>query len=923
MNVMTSMLHSCRPLRTVFAAQLVTTLIAFPIGSGAQQPPSAPARAEATFFYELGQFKSYAIQLAAGAPGFEEAIFLDGTDNPTFAPVGLYTFVNDAGRVRAFASTGTSGGEAKREGETVLMWRKTFRKTNGSPNPTFTVNVSHLDVYSPNHFGIAPLVPYASFFVGVTVHYPDMPLAAPRHIRHSSQFWHEARVAGTDGIADGVELKLEHGQIREADVIGGPLRGTFDLAAGTGFYETESYTGVIDVSFLSPGHRYTVEYYLVANAGNWRDEAYSEAFVGDPLDADSGFILESEDEPAPDDPEPFCDNEADGQRYASNNDGTVTDRYTGLMWQRCPAGYSLGDNGTTDFDDDECVAAGDTAVTWQEALQTAAADSSATHSDWRLPNIKELDSILELTCHSPAIARVEFPNTPSSLFWSGTPGQVSNAARVVDFARGDVGTAGKLEEAHVRLVRASGQTPLLPLPAVYVGRANAAVEADSGTTPLVFAIALDRPSSSDTTLSYETADVTATAGADYVSTAGTITIPAGSQRAEVIVRVVADAIGEPDEVLSLRMTSVSANARLVIGENLGEIDDNEPVISIAPASVNEGDAGTATLSFDVSLDRPAAAEVTVDYATSNATATAGADYTAKAGTLSIPTGSTTGTIAVSVTGDQSIEGDESFIVTLSNASANARLSSGAAQARGSIVDDDVATLRALNDTGLVFCADGTSDGRACTQTAAFPGQDAQFGRDVTNNNSSDGDAGFSFTKLDASGAPLANQAAQYTVTPWDCVRDEVTGLQWEVKPDNGGLRDKDWTYSWFNSTAVNDGGSAGAANRGVCVDTSNCDTEKYVAAVNAAGMCGRNDWRLPTREELQSIVNISEFNSAPRYDIDYFPNPPTSLSLAHWTATPDASDPAIAWVINNLQGRGQAIYSKTRVFPVRLVRGGN
>jgi hypothetical protein len=325
----------------------------------------------------------------------------------------------------------------------------------------------------------------------------------------------------------------------------------------------------------------------------------------------------------------------------------------------------------------------------------------------------------------------------------------------------------------------------------------------------------------------------------------------------------------------------------------------------------------------VALSRAAVASVAVDYAAANGTAMAGSDYAAAAGTLVIPAGSTSGIIPVSVLGDTQTEGDETLSVTLSGVSANARLSPSQAQAAGVIVDDDIVTLRALNDTGVLLCARETSAGFACSQTAAFPGQDAQFGRDVTNNDSTDGVAGFSFTKVNAGGVALADQAAQYTVTPWDCVRDEVTGLEWEVKTDNGGLRDKDWTYSWYNSTGINDGGSAGTENGGVCADTSNCDTEKYVSAVNAAGLCSRNDWRLATREELQSIVNLSEFNTAPRYDINYFPNPPASLSLAHWTSTPNASNPGVAWSVNNLKGRGDAIYTKDRVFPVRLVRGGN
>jgi hypothetical protein len=275
-----------------------------------------------------------------------------------------------------------------------------------------------------------------------------------------------------------------------------------------------------------------------------------------------------------------------------------------------------------------------------------------------------------------------------------------------------------------------------------------------------------------------------------------------------------------------------------------------------------------------------------------------------------------------VNADTLIEGDETLTVTLSNTSANTRIA--VESALGSIVDGNTLTLRALNDTGITLCANESSAAVACTQTTAFPGQDADFGRDAAANNNADGAAGFSFTKLDATGTPLIDQTAAYNVSPWDCVQDEVTGLQWEVKTDDDGLRDKDWTYTWFNSTGINDGGSAGTANGGVCVDGSNCDTEKYVSAVNSVGLCGRTDWRLATREELQSIADISEFSSAPRYDINFFPHPPTSVfAAAHWTSTPRASAPINAWSVNTLKGRGSASFAKSRAFPLFLVRGGN
>ncbi len=156
----------------------------------------------------------------------------------------------------------------------------------------------------------------------------------------------------------------------------------------------------------------------------------------------------------------------------------------------------------------------------------------------------------------------------------------------------------------------------------------------------------------------------------------------------------------------------------------------------------------------------------------------------------------------------------------------------------------------LNDTGIDWCADETTNFLPCP-VDGYPGQDAQDGRDVTHNDPSDGHAGFSFTKLDASGNPLAASASS-----WSCVRDNVTGLIWEVKTDDGGLRDKDWTYSWYNPDATANGGSAGYADYGNnCFDPSRCDTDKYVADINGAGLCGASDWRLPADDELLSIVS--------------------------------------------------------------------
>jgi len=70
------------------------------------------------------------------------------------------------------------------------------------------------------------------------------------------------------------------------------------------------------------------------------------------------------------------------------------------------------------------------------------------------------------------------------------------------------------------------------------------------------------------------------------------------------------------------------------------------------------------------------------------------------------------------------------------------------------------------------CVGGNTD---CTGVE-IDAQDCSHGRDVTNNGDPGGHAGFSFTKLDSNGVPLANQNVDYSTTPWVCVKDNVTGL---------------------------------------------------------------------------------------------------------------------------------------------------
>ncbi len=221
----------------------------------------------------------------------------------------------------------------------------------------------------------------------------------------------------------------------------------------------------------------------------------------------------------------------------------------------------------------------------------------------------------------------------------------------------------------------------------------------------------------------------------------------------------------------------------------------------------------------------------------------------------------------------------------------------------------------LNDTGITSCANDTDHILPCP-VEGFPGQDAESGRDVTANDDSDGHAGFSFTKLDSNGQPLPASANE-----WSCVKDNVTGLIWEIHTNDGGLRDKDNTYSWYNSDATTNGGYAGTKNDGQCSGGISCDTEGYVTAINTTGLCGYRDWRLPTVTEQQGLVDYSIPQPGPTIDSNFFPD---TQPKAYWCSFSVADVSNMARIVNFSNGHAgwdDAQY-KYRKNGIRLVRGG-
>jgi len=440
-------------------------------------------------------------------------------------------------------------------------------------------------------------------------------------------------------------------------------------------------------------------------------------------------------------------------------------------------------------------------------------------------------------------------------------------------------------------------------------------EGSSGqTTQLVFTVSLDQTLDEDISVDFASADATAgeaaEQGSDYTANSGQLLIPAGQSSATISVDVSGDDDVETDEIMTMTISNASMNAEIGSGQGsaTGTIEnDDKPSVTITDTSAFEGDIGDGnSMDFEVTLTEAANGIVDIDYKTTAGTASDGVDYSGTAmSTLSIPAGETGGTISIPIIGDLDVEADEAFSIQLTGSSANVEITTPGAV--GTILDDDVTTL---NDTGVTSCADADENNLSCPD-ADVPMQDGDTGRDATLNDDSDGLAGFKFTKLDASGAELDASA-----TDWTCVRDDVTGLIWEIKTADGGDRDQGNVYSWYDSgldeiveptAGLDDGDPATIDN-----------TEAYVDAVNASALCGYDDWRLPTVSELFSITDLGSVTS-PALDPAYFPNTAAGL---HWTGVSyrdTANLTGRVWGIDFADGHLTPT-DKTSLQSIRLVR---
>ncbi|WP_159064768.1 DUF1566 domain-containing protein [Thaumasiovibrio subtropicus] len=135
-----------------------------------------------------------------------------------------------------------------------------------------------------------------------------------------------------------------------------------------------------------------------------------------------------------------------------------------------------------------------------------------------------------------------------------------------------------------------------------------------------------------------------------------------------------------------------------------------------------------------------------------------------------------------------------------------------------------------------------------------------------------------FQKLSVEGHTLASWSG-----PWACVHDRDSGLVWEVKTDDGGVHDGEWSYSWYQSQSVSlpststststSTSAFGVAGRGDCgFKSRGCDTQDLISISNQMQHCGFSNWRLPTLAEWQSIFLPPISDGYPKLRRDLFLN---------------------------------------------------
>ena len=264
-----------------------------------------------------------------------------------------------------------------------------------------------------------------------------------------------------------------------------------------------------------------------------------------------------------------------------------------------------------------------------------------------------------------------------------------------------------------------------PQPGIAIAGFASPQEGTGTTNNASFEVRLSNPSHQTITVAFATADGTATAGADYTATSGTITFNPGETSKFITVALIGDSTDEVNETFVVNLSNAT-NATITGAQGVATIlDDDGPTMSIDSVSIAEGHSGFTNAVFTVTLSAPSVQNVFVNVFTLDNTAISGFDYQRLFGfPVSILAGQTSATVTVRVFGDFQVEPDENFTVQLQFPS-NATIANGTGT--GTIVNDDSSgklqfssqTYSATEDAGSIDITVSRVDGATGSVTVDY------------------------------------------------------------------------------------------------------------------------------------------------------------------------------------------------------------
>jgi len=234
------------------------------------------------------------------------------------------------------------------------------------------------------------------------------------------------------------------------------------------------------------------------------------------------------------------------------------------------------------------------------------------------------------------------------------------------------------------------------------------------------------------------------------------------------------------------------------------------------------------------------------------------------------------------------------------------------------INDINSNAGAINDTGVTQCYNENKEIISDCNNADFPEQDG-ISTDLNRLNR--------FVKLNSNGTP---EPSPGFYTQWDCVLDENTNLVWQVKDADFDFDTRDEsTYTWFNPIDFVNGGNEGftGSGSGDATDeggpsctTGLCNTSDYASTITKQTLCGLGNWRVPSLNELLSIIDFEADNDNKTIiNTSYFLH---TIPSFYWTSTPGSVLSDDAWCIyfgKVLKNHAQLCKKEQKLF-LRLVK---